>query len=527
MTSTIQQDTVIKSSSTIDPAIKNLINPDNPSAPLADSSSTEINGFTTLGLCEPIVTALTRHGYTKPTKVQMQAIPAVLGGRDLIVSSPTGSGKTAAFMLPAIQRLTTSSSTPARSSQGNGRSRVQAARPRLLVLTPTRELAVQVREAAENYGSCLRRFRTASIFGGVSYGQQTSSLQRDPEIIVATPGRLIDLLQRRCIDLSQLPMLVLDEADRMLDMGFIDDIERIISHMPKDRQTLLFSATIDNRIDALTHQLMNSPLRIEVKAEIQKKDNIAQSMLWVDDGIHKDRLLSHFLADDSLDQAIIFTATKSDADKLATRLNGSGIKAAPLHGDLPQHARTRTLNSLRSRNLRILVATDIAARGIDVPGITHVFNYDLPKFAEDYVHRIGRTGRAGRNGIAISLVEHSEMGAVKRIERFTRQLLPVNIVEGLEPRRPMPNKAARPAGRNGNARNPNSRSPAGRNAYNRNAPGDRSRFSASGPRNANGQAPQGFNRSEGRSSQPSRSGFSASRNGSTAFASRSRSSRSA
>lgn len=398
------------------------------------------NGFSNLGLSNQIVEALTEHGYILPTKVQIQAIPVALEGRDLIVSSPTGSGKTAAFMLPAIQRLTLTETKRNLNSSTRIRGKFTTAKPKLLVLTPTRELAVQVKDAAENYGKYLRRLRTTNILGGVSYHQQLNNLKRDPEIIVATPGRLIDFLQRRCIDLSELRMLVLDEADRMLDMGFIEDIEKIISHTPKERQTLLFSATIDNQLSALTNKLMNNPLRIEVKAEIQKQENIAQSMLWADDTTHKDRLLSHLLNDTALDQAIIFTATKNNADTLAARLSASGITSAALHGNLPQHARTRTLSSLRSRRLRVLVATDIAARGIDVPGITHVFNYDLPKFAEDYVHRIGRTGRAGRAGVAVSLVEHGEINAVKRIERFTRKTLLVNIIKGLEPKLRTPSR---------------------------------------------------------------------------------------
>lgn len=449
--------------------------------PLLTEQMVAENGFTKLGLSEPIVSALIKHGYTEPTAVQVQAIPAALAGKDLLVSSPTGSGKTAAFMLPAIQRLTALLTASNASPKNQAfRSRTPIARPRLLVLTPTRELAVQVSRAADDYSGQLRRLKTVSILGGVPYAQQLNSLKHDPEIIVATPGRLIDYLNRRRIDLSQLVMLVLDEADRMLDMGFVDDIEKIISCSPKNRQTLLFSATIDDKIGSLTQRLMNSPIRVEVNAGVQKRENITQSMIWVDDIAHKDRLLSHLLSDRTLDQAIVFTATKSNAALLAARLSASGFMSAALHGDLPQYARTKTLSSLRARRLQVLVATDIAARGIDVPGITHVFNYDLPKFAEDYVHRIGRTGRAGRSGIAISLVDHSEMGAVKRIERFTRQPLPVSIVQGFEPRRPIPSKTrsapggrdGRPQHRNGQQRNFNSRSGAPRSNNNRGGFGD-------------------------------------------------------
>nr|WP_091906643.1 DEAD/DEAH box helicase [Chitinasiproducens palmae] len=427
---------------------ENQINPTIDTASDSQHTAAEqvvVNEFASLGLSAPIVSALTAAGYTQPTPVQRRAIPAALEGRDLLVSSPTGSGKTAAFMLPAIQRL----STETVSGADRSRSRYPVARPRLLVLTPTRELAVQVSRAAETYGRDLRQLRTVSILGGVPYAQQLAWLKRDPEIIVATPGRLIDHLQRGRIELSALSMLVLDEADRMLDMGFVEDIETIIAATPASRQTLLFSATLDGKVASLTRTMMNDALRIEIAAEPARRDNIVQSVLWVDDRAHKDRLLSHLLSDAALDQAIVFTATKSDAAQLAVRLSDEGFASAALHGDLPQHARTKTLGWLRSRRLRVLVATDIAARGIDVPGITHVFNYDLPKFAEDYVHRIGRTGRAGRSGIAVSLAEHAEIGAVKRIERFTRQPLPVNVIEGFEPRRPAPSKTARPTGGRG------------------------------------------------------------------------------
>ncbi len=290
----------------------------------------------------------------------------------------------------------------------------------MLVLTPTRELAMQVTAAATTYGKHLRRLRTVSILGGVAYGQQLMLLAKNPEILVATPGRLLDHLERGRIDLSQLQILVLDEADRMLDMGFIDDIETIVAATPATRQTLLFSATIDGKISSLTGRLLKNPERIEIIQKLEAQNNIAQTVHYVDDRDHKDRLLDHLLRDAGLDQAIVFTATKNDADQLAIRLSDAGFESAALHGDLPQGARNRTIRALRERKVRVLVATDVAARGIDIPGITHVFNYDLPKFAEDYVHRIGRTGRAGRTGTAISLVHHAEQGALKRIERFVR-----------------------------------------------------------------------------------------------------------
>ncbi len=417
--------------------------------------------FASLGLSPEIVSALQAAGYVKPTPVQQRAIPAGIAGRDLLVSSPTGSGKTAAFMLPAIERFAQLQKTQAQqprepqSADRRQRRPQPVARPGLLVLTPTRELAMQVTTAASTYGKHLRRLRTVSILGGVAYGQQLMLLAKNPEILVATPGRLLDHLERGRIDLSELKMLVLDEADRMLDMGFIDDIETIVAATPASRQTMLFSATLDGKIGSLTSRLLKDPERIEIVQKMEARTNIAQTVHYVDDRDHKDRLLDHLLRDDALDQAIIFTATKIDADQLAGRLADAGFESAALHGDLPQGARNRTIRALRERRLRVLVATDVAARGIDIPGITHVFNYDLPKFAEDYVHRIGRTGRAGRSGIAVSLVHHAEQGALKRIERFVRSPLPVNVIEGFEPRKAPPRNGpsrGRPGGGNGGRR---------------------------------------------------------------------------
>ncbi|KAB0649318.1 DEAD/DEAH box helicase, partial [Burkholderia territorii] len=436
-------------------------------APAAVEPASDEPTFASLGLSPEIVSALQAAGYAKPTPVQQRAIPAGIAGRDLLVSSPTGSGKTAAFMLPAIERFAQLQKAqaqqpraPREPNQGDRRARrpQPVARPGLLVLTPTRELAMQVTTAASTYGKHLKRLRTVSILGGVAYGQQLMLLAKNPEILVATPGRLLDHLERGRIDLSELKMLVLDEADRMLDMGFIDDIETIVAATPESRQTMLFSATLDGKIGSLTSRLLKDPERIEITAKIESRANIAQTVHYVDDRDHKDRLLDHLLRDDALDQAIIFTATKIDADQLAGRLADAGFQSAALHGDLPQGARNRTIRALRERRVRVLVATDVAARGIDIPGITHVFNYDLPKFAEDYVHRIGRTGRAGRSGTAVSLVHHAEQGALKRIERFVRSPLPVNVIEGFEPRKAPPRNdrgmggRGRPGGGNGGRR---------------------------------------------------------------------------
>ena len=417
--------------------------------------------FESLGLHPLILKALTDAGYTEPTPVQQQALPAAIAGRDLLVSSQTGSGKTAAFMLPSLHKLAsapaeTSGKTPnqlAQSARSRGeRPRFMPARPKMLVLTPTRELALQVTTATDKYGVHMRRVKAVSILGGMPYPKQMQLLARNPEILVATPGRLIDHMESGKIDFSALEILVLDEADRMLDMGFIDDIERIISKTPETRQTMLFSATLDGMVGNMARRITKDPQLIQIASAATRHENIQQRVHFVDDLSHKNRLLDHLLRDAAIDQAVVFTATKRDADNIADRLTIAGFAAAALHGDMHQGARNRTLNSLRRGQVRVLVATDVAARGIDVPGITHVFNYDLPKFPEDYVHRIGRTGRAGRHGIAVSLVNHAEGVHVKRIERFTKQSIPVDIVEGYEPKKSAAPASRRPGWRPGDGR---------------------------------------------------------------------------
>ena len=419
--------------------------------------------FEALGLHASIVKAVAAAGYTKPTPVQEQAIPAGIAGRDLLVSSQTGSGKTAAFMLPALNKLANMEpSAPARTPAQNAQSarargervRFTPAQPKMLVLTPTRELALQVTTATEQYTSDMRRIRAVSILGGMPYPKQMQLLSRNPEILVATPGRLIDHMESGKIDFSQLEILVLDEADRMLDMGFIEDIEKIVDATPATRQTMLFSATLDGVVGNMARRITKDPMVIQIASATNRHENIVQRVHFVDDLSHKNRLLDHLLRDESLDQAVVFTATKRDADMIADRLNIAGFAAAALHGDMHQGARNRTLDSLRRGQVRVLVATDVAARGIDVPNITHVVNYDLPKFPEDYVHRIGRTGRAGRNGLAISLVNHAEGMNVRRIERFTKQSIPVDVVEGFEPKRAAPTRSAsRPGWKPGDGRN--------------------------------------------------------------------------
>lgn len=403
--------------------------------------------FEELGLHAAIIKALSEEGYTNPTPVQEQAIPAAIAGKDLLVSSQTGSGKTAAFMLPSLHHLSSLPFEPGKKTSNQERQaarsrgerfRFRAAKPKMLVLSPTRELALQVTTATDKYSNYLRHVKAISILGGMPYPKQMQLLSRNPDIIVATPGRLIDHMESGKIDFSELQILVLDEADRMLDMGFIDDIEKIVAATPESRQTMLFSATLDGVVGNIAQRITHDPEVIRITSTTSRHENIDQCVHYVDDLAHKNRLLDHILRDTSLDQAVVFTATKRDADAIADRLNLAGFAAAPLHGDMHQGARNRTLNGMRRKQVRILVATDVAARGIDVPGITHVINYDLPKFSEDYVHRIGRTGRAGRHGVAISLVNHSEANQVRRIERFTKQPIPVNVIEGFEPKKTAP-----------------------------------------------------------------------------------------
>ena len=399
--------------------------------------------FEELDLAPELIAALTSCGYTEPTPIQAQAIPHLLAGRDVIGSAQTGTGKTAAFVLPALQRLA-ASGVRARAGR-NG-----VASPSVLVLAPTRELAQQVAGQAVVYGRGLR-VNTVCIYGGAPYPPQNRDLARGADIIVATPGRLIDHLERGRIDLSGLAVLVLDEADRMLDMGFVDDVERIARLAPKTRQTVLFSATFDGAIARLSARLMRDAVRVEVAAEAAPLA-IEQRVHFADDHSHKHRILDHLLADIAITQSIVFIATKRDAESLAQRLQGEGHAAAALHGDMNQRERTRTLSDMRRGRVRTLVATDVAARGIDVAGISHVINFDLPRQAGDYVHRIGRTGRAGATGIAVSIANHAERGALRQIERFTGATIPALEIPGLEPRFRAPRSPAPRRGGNGDSR---------------------------------------------------------------------------
>jgi len=399
--------------------------------------------FQSLGLVPALLLALQKSGFSQPTDVQAQSIPAALAGNDLMVSAQTGSGKTAAFLLPALQKLAT-----------NGKSTNSGKGVQVLVLTPTRELAQQVSDAATTLGTGVAGLRVTTVVGGVPYSAQLKALSRRVDILVATPGRLIDHLKTKRVNLSTVHTLILDEADRMLDMGFIDDIKTIVGQTPASRQTLLFSATLDGSVAKLAAGMLNNPERIEVSAARQPHAQISQSILYADDNAHKRRLLDHLLKNEKVNQAIVFTATKRGADELASALSDEGFQAMALHGDMNQRQRTRTLTALQRGKIRILVATDVAARGIDVQTISHAINYDLPMQAEDYVHRIGRTGRAGRSGTAVSLVEHRERHKVRRIESFVGHPIPSAEIEGLEPRKPAQRKPRHTPGsgaRNGNS----------------------------------------------------------------------------
>ena len=391
--------------------------------------------FADLNLDKNILSAVRSEGYESPTPIQAQAIPFALDGRDIMASAQTGSGKTAAFLLPTLQKLTKRSEKP-----GKG--------PRALVLTPTRELAAQVEKNALAYAKNMRWFRTVSIVGGASFGYQTRALSKPVDLIVATPGRLMDLMQSGKVDFARLEVLILDEADRMLDMGFIDDIETIVEATPSDRQTLLFSATWDGAVGKLARKLTKDPETIEVE-RVDDQGKIEEQLLYCDDMRHKNRLLDHILRDANIDQCVIFTSTKAMTEVIADELYEKGFAANCLHGDMPQGWRNRTLMDLRKGRCKILVATDVAARGIDVPTITHVINYDLPKQAEDYVHRIGRTGRAGRTGIAITFAEVNEYVKVHKIEKYIGRKLPELTIEGMEPTRKRKSAGGKPKGKGG------------------------------------------------------------------------------
>ncbi len=378
--------------------------------------------FATLGLSDEILRAVSERGYTEPTPIQAQAIPAVLSGGDLMAGAQTGTGKTAGFVLPLLHRLSDKSVK----GPSSGRAPVRA-----LILTPTRELAAQVEESARLYGK-YTKLSSMAMFGGVSINPQILRLRSRVDILVATPGRLLDHVQQKTLDLSQIQILVLDEADRMLDMGFIRDIRKILALLPKQRQNLLFSATFSDEIKALADGLLNKPALIEVARRNATADTIAQKVYSVDRD-KKRQVLAHLIKTNQWFQILVFTRTKHGANHLAEQLNKDDIPALAIHGNKSQGARTRALSEFKSGKLQVLVATDIAARGIDISELPHVVNYELPNIPEDYVHRIGRTGRAGSDGEAISLVCVDELDYLKSIERLIKRQIPKEIVPGFEP----------------------------------------------------------------------------------------------
>ncbi|WP_431860888.1 DEAD/DEAH box helicase [Azospirillum sp.] len=401
--------------------------------------------FSDLNLHPGLLRALEEAGHTEPTPIQAQAIPVGLERRDVLATADTGTGKTGAFLLPSLHRLMETDDAVAAS----GERRMRPRGPRVLVLAPTRELARQVTMSARTYVK-FRRLFVVDVLGGAPFGPQVRDLSRPVDVLVATPGRLLDHMRRRTVSLSEVEVLILDEADRMLDMGFAEDIAAIGEACPKDRQTLLFTATLDRRMEAVARNLVRDPARVAVESTPASAPKIEQRMLWADDLGHKRRLLRHFSASPEIHKAIIFAATKRDADEIAAELAADGHAAAALHGDMRQEHRTRTLSKLRDGRVRLLVATDVAARGIDVRDITHVINFDLPRNPEDYVHRIGRTGRAGAEGVAISFATRTDRGALFGIERLIGSQVPVHTVPGLEPtqRFDNPNRPKRTGFRN-------------------------------------------------------------------------------
>ncbi|OQX75097.1 MAG: ATP-dependent RNA helicase RhlE [Campylobacteraceae bacterium 4484_4] len=384
--------------------------------------------FTTLGLDAQILRAVSEEGYTTPTPIQKEAIPAILEGKDLLAGAQTGTGKTAGFTLPLLQKLND--------------SRIKRERkPRALILAPTRELAAQVSESVQTYGKYLP-FKSTVIFGGVGINPQINRLRKGVDIVIATPGRLLDLLNRKALDLSGIEFLILDEADRMLDMGFIHDIKKILSKLPKTRQNLLFSATFSPEIKKLADTLLDHPALIEVARRNTTAEQIEQIVHPVDKR-RKRELLSYLIRKGKWNQVLVFTRTKHGANRLSQQLEHDGISATAIHGNKSQSARTKALNDFKNGKVRVLVATDIAARGIDIDQLSKVVNFELPDQSEDYIHRIGRTGRAGRKGDALSLVCVDEHAQLSGIERLIKRKLTKETIEGFIPDpsiRPEPKK---------------------------------------------------------------------------------------
>lgn len=428
--------------------------------------------FDQLGLAEPLLKAIAEQGYTNPTPIQAQAIPVILNGQDVLAGAQTGTGKTASFTLPLLQQL-----------NENFDPGLKPRRIRALILVPTRELAQQVLDSVKAYGKHLP-LRVEAIVGGASINMQVRNLQHGCDIVVATPGRLLDHVQQRTINLSNVNILVLDEADRMLDMGFLPDVRRVMSVLPKQRQNLLFSATIANEIKALADQLLNNPVAISVAKQNATADNVSQLVYGINRE-HKRELLSYLIGSNNWRQVLIFVRTKHGADRLEKQLMTDGIRSIALHGDKSQGARNKALDYFKTGKVTALVATDIAARGLDIDDLPHVVNYDLPQVAEDYIHRIGRTGRAGASGAAISLVCPDEAHLLAAIEKLLKKEIPQVADTGYEPvslkvvdapKKNAPNKntgkkdfrhSKKPGARPGKPAGGNSKAPAGRSRTSR------------------------------------------------------------
>lgn len=379
--------------------------------------STDLSKFAKLGLIPALIDAIADTGYTIPTPVQIKAIPLILGGKDLLAAALPGTGKTAGFTLPVLQRLSESS-----------KGRTKPGQPRCLVLTPTRELAAQVAESVEIYGKHLP-LKGLAVFGGVKINSQRMAMRKPVDILIATPGRLLDLIEQNIVRLSDVKILVLDEADRMLDMGFIPDIKKILQLLPKTRQSLLFSATFSDDIGKLARSLLIRPEEVSVEPTNESPELI-QHVAYLVDQNRKRALLTKLIKDDNGSQVLVFTKTKNSADRLVNKLRKSDIDTLAIHGDKSQGARTRALTSFKEGSLQVMIATDIASRGIDIEHLPNVINYELPHLSEDYAHRTGRTGRAGSRGKAISLVNVDEVKALKEIEKLIGKTIPQIEIEG-------------------------------------------------------------------------------------------------
>jgi ATP-dependent RNA helicase RhlE len=389
--------------------------------------------FMSLGLSKPLLDALAAKDYSKATPIQLQAIPTVLTGRDLLGIAQTGTGKTAAFMLPSLQRLAAANRRP------------RPGHARMLVLAPTRELASQIAASAQTYGRFMQ-LSVGVIFGGVANGKSIRTVSRGIDVLVATPGRLLDLIDQRALSLSELEILVLDEADQMLDLGFIHALKRIVALVPKKRQTLFFSATMPKAIKELADKYLTNPAEVSVAPVATTVEKVEQRVIHVNQP-EKTALLIHTLKSSAVERALVFSRTKHGADKIVRLLEAAGIPANAIHGNKSQPQRERALEAFRSGQVKVLIATDIAARGIDIPGVSHVVNYDLPDVPEQYVHRIGRTARAGASGIAIAFCSHEERGNLRDIERLTRGKLTVAALPRISPRWSARQRRSSPQGR--------------------------------------------------------------------------------